>query len=259
MTDIEIISKKLDTIQRIYGFTGVVITIILVVAYYLFWKYLLKTVEFKAKISFEKELVDYNKGMMKELARLNNELDSVSSKQIGNINSERTAILDYLSTYSHWLYGSLEIDILSFKHNNFEDINNVLNNIREAHSQCNQSWNKLKFWATDEEIVLASHDLNISILEFSHYHIETLGKLRHNLTWSKIYLDQYTLIENKDKNLDSTWTNFVVKEDERLRAENDKILHDYWHGRTDIFKVIVIKNDKFQKLARVYLNHDKFV
>jgi hypothetical protein len=150
----------------------------------------------------------------------------------------------------------LEIDILSFKYNNHEDINSTLKKIREAYSECNQSWNKLKFWSTDDNIVKTSHELNMALLTYSQYHETTLGKLRHNLSWGKIYSDQFQTILDKIERM-RDWAEFLAAEDKRIREENEKIIKEYWEGRKELFAEVVSKNRDFQTVARQYLQHEK--
>ena len=256
MKDINDIFEKLEQVERLYGIYGVLIVITLAVAFILIWRYLTKTIENQAKITFDKELADYNKGIQKELALLNSEMGLLTNRKIGNVDKEREAILKYLDAYSYWLYGSLEIDILSFKYNNFEDINSTLKNIRAAYSECNESWNKLKFWSTDKEIVNASHELNLAILKYSQYHESTLGKLRHNLSWGKMYTDQFQSILDKIDKM-TEWVEFLASEDKRIRAENEEIIKEYWNGRKELFAEVVSKNSEFQTRARQYLQHEK--
>lgn len=256
MTETEKLFEKLEQIEKLYGLVGVFIAILFIVGFLLIWKYLAKTVENQAKISFDKEFADYGKNIQKELSLLNNELSFLTTKQVGNIDKEREAIINYLNAYSYWLYGSLEINILSFKYNNFEDINSVLKNIRDAHASCSQSWNKLKFWSTDKKLVASSHELNMAILTYSQYHETTLGELRHNLSWGKTYNDQFQAIIGKIAQV-REWADFLASEDKRIRAENEKIISSYWAGRLELFKAVVSKNDEFQAIARLYLNHDK--
>jgi hypothetical protein len=249
------IFNKLDQIQSIYGFTGVIIAIILIIGFWLIWRFLIKTVENQAKITFDKELADYNKKIQKELSQLNNDLSLITSKTIGNIDKEREAILEYLNFYTSWLYGSLQIDILSYKYNNFGDIDEILKGIRTAHSKCNQSWNKLIFWATNKDLIDASHHLNLSILQYSSYHETTLGKLRHNLSWGKIYNDSFDrIIDNIDQMKD--WANFLASQDEKFRARNEDVIEEYWQGRSKLYRDVVLKNSEFQTIARKYLNHE---
>jgi hypothetical protein len=255
MKDINDLFEKLEQVERLYGISGVLIAIILIVAFILIWKFLTKTIENQAKITFDKELADYNKGILKELSMLNFEIGLLTNRKIGNVDKEREAILSYLNAYSYWLYGSLEIDILSFKYNNFEDINSILNKIREAYSESNQSWNKLKFWSTDERIIRASHELNMTLLKYSKYHETTLRKLRHNLSWGKLYSDQFqTIFKMIDRKKD--WAEFLAAEDKRIIAENEKIIKEYWNGRKELFGEVVSKNIEFQTIARQYLKHD---
>lgn len=256
MKDINNIFEKLEQVERLYGIFGVLTVIILIIAFILIWKYLTKTIENQAKITFDKELADYNKGIQKELSELNSEIGLLTNRKIGNVDKEREAILRYLDAYSYWLYGSLEIDILSFKYNNYEDINSTLKKIRVAYSECNQSWNKLKFWSTDEKIVNASHELNTTLLKYSHYHEMTLGKLRHNLSWGKIYTDQYQTILNKIDRM-KDWAEFLAEEDKRIREENEKIIKEFWDGRKELFAEVVLKNVDFQIVARQYLQHER--
>lgn len=256
MKDINDIFEKLEQVEKLYGIFGVIIALILIMAFVLIWRYLTKTIENQAKITFDKELADYNKGIQKELSLLNSEIGFLTNKKIGNVDKEREAIISYLNSYSFWLYGSLEIDILSFKYNNYEDINTILKTIREAYAECNQNWNKLRFWSTDKTIVNASHDLNMALLKYSQYHETTLSKLRHNLSWGKMYSDQFQTILDKIDTM-KEWAEFLAAEDERIRRENDQIIKEYWEGRLDLFKAVVSKNDDFQEIAREYLKHEK--
>lgn len=256
MKDLNDIFEKLEQVERLYGITGVLIAIILVVSFILIWKYLTKTVENQAKITFDKELADYNKGIQKELSELNSEIGLLVNRKIGNVDKEREAILKYLDSYSYWLYGSLEIDFLSFKYNNHEDINSTLKKIRGAYSECNQSLNKLKFWSTDDNIVNTSHELNMALLKYSQYHETTLGKLRQNLSWGKTYSDQFQTIIDKIERM-RDWAEFLGAEDKRIREENEKIIKEYWEGREELFAEVVSKNRDFQTVARQYLQHEK--
>jgi hypothetical protein len=254
MDDADKIVERLNEIEKLYGITGVAIAILLVVGFILIWRYLITTIENQSKITFDKELADHNRKIQKELNELNTELQFFTNKQLGNVDKEREAIINYLTAYSHWLYGSLEIDILSFKYNNFEDINAVLKAIRDAHSSCSQAWNKLKFWCADATLVDSSHKLNLAILKYSQYHQSTLGTLRHNLSWGKLYSDQFQTLIGKIREY-KEWAEFLASEDKRIREENEKTVKEFWDGRADLFKEVVKCNETFQALAREYLNH----
>ncbi|MFN5432463.1 MAG: hypothetical protein ACK498_17110 [Cyclobacteriaceae bacterium] len=257
MDDIDKIDKvfeRLNQIEKLYGLTGVFIAILIVIGFILIWKYLTKTIENQAKITFDKELADHNKKIQKELTLLTNELQLIANKQLGNIDKEREAIINYLNAYSYWLYGSLNVDILSFKYNNYEDINSVLRTIRKANADCNEAWNKLKFWSTDKALITTSHDLNQAILKYSQYHQKTLGGLRHNLSWGKIYSDQFQTIIGQIKQY-KEWAEFLASEDKRIREENEKTVKEFWDGQLALFKEVVRQNEIFQETARKYLNH----
>lgn len=255
MKDIKDLFEKLEQIERLYGIFGVIFLIIFVVAGILIWKYLTKTIENQAKITFDKELADYNKGIQQELSTLNSEIGLLTNRKIGNVDKEREAIISYLDSYSFWLFGSLEIDIISYKYNNYEDMDFVLKKIREAHSECNQCWNKLQFWSTDKEIVNSSHELNTALMKYSQYNETTLGRLRYNLSLGKSYNDQFQkIIDKVDKVRDLA--EYLALEDKKIRGENEKIIKDFWDGRLDLFKDVVSKNREFQKIARAYLHHE---
>lgn len=255
MEEVDKLYNKLKQIEALYGIVGVTTCILLIVGFALIWKYLISTVQNQAKITFDKELADHNKGIQRELARLNTELNFLKEKQIGNIDKEREAILEYLSAYSKWLFGSLEVDILSYKYNNFEDINAVLKEMRIAQSTCNQSWNKLKFWSTDNELLIASHNLNLELLKYSQYHEKILSELRYNLSWGKSYSDKFVSGLDKFEQF-KEMMHFLASEEKKIKEENDAIVKNFWKNKLPIYQEVILKNDAFQKQARKYLKHE---
>lgn len=255
MTDLETLFKKLDKIEQIHGQTGLYLGIFCLISLFLIWIYLKKSVENQVKISFEKELADYNKNIQKELAEINSEIGLLLNRKIGNADQEREAILSYLNAYSYLLYGSLEFDILSFKYNNQEDINSTLKQIRKAYSECNQSWNKLKFWTTKEDIVHSSHELNKILLKYGKLHQLTLSELRSNLSWRKLYSDQLQTHLEKNGNL-KEWTEFLALQDQRILEENKRLIEKFWEEREILFAEVVKRNEEFQVITRQYLDHE---
>lgn len=279
MRDANLILKELQEIQKYNGITGVIIAIILIVGFVLLWKFLGKSIEANAVLGnnkilekFKSELqeniglkitqqqAEINKGLTaykseldKDLSKLTSELSINNSIRLEVKNEERKAIIEYLNSYSEWLYGSMDIQILNYKYQNYEDINSKLTEINLAYSKTNIATNKIQFWTTNHDLVNCVLELNKKTLELSHFVQSKLGSLRHNLGWRKMYTDSFERIgQNFEKH--NEYVKFLVAEDKRIQAENDQLYKDFWKGKLDIFGEVLEYNTTFQSLAKKYLN-----
>ena len=279
MEEFDEIIKRLNEIEKYNGIWGVVITIVLVIGFILLWKFLTTSIEKKAVQEYDKRLEDfkadlqekigtklneqqgaitkeiskYQSELDKDLSKLTAELEISNAKKIEVKNEERKAIVDYLDSYSSFLYGALQVQILDYKYKNYEDVNTKLEEINKAYAKTNIAWNKMKFWTTNDDIIQITHDLNTKMLELSHFTQSKLGSLRHNLTWGKMYTDSFQKVI-KDLESHKEYAEFLASEDKRIREENDKIYKEYWDGKLEIWSEVMKINGEFQKMAKEYLN-----
>lgn len=126
MENIQQIIERLDEIEKLYGITGVILAIIIIIGFILIWKYLIRTIDNQAKITFDKKMADYNKEIQEELANLNDELNYLTTQKLGNIDKEREAIINYLDAYNYW-DGRLELfnEVMN-KDDYFQDVASVI-------------------------------------------------------------------------------------------------------------------------------------
>lgn len=279
MEQFDQIIERLNQIEKQNGIWSVVSTIVIVIAFYLLWKYLTKSIETKAvysynqslellkadlqekigtklsnqKAEFSKELAEYNKELEKDLTKLTSELAISNSKKIEFQNEERKSIVEYLNSYSEYIYGALDVKLFDYKYNNHEEINSKLLEINKAYSKTNIAWNKMKFWTINSELISITHVLNTKILELTHSTQSTLGILRYNLTWGKIYTDSY-LRKMNGQETHSEYSKFLEDEDKNIRAENDIIIKKYLESKIQVWTEIMEINHKFQELSKNYLN-----
>ena len=278
MKDVNLILEKLEEVQRYNGIGGVVIAIALIIGFLLLWIYLTRSIESKAVLEnnknlekfkselqenigtkiaqqqaeISKGLASYKADLDKDLSKLSSELSMNNSVKIEVKNEERKAIIEYLNSYSEWLYGSLEIQILDYKYQNYEDINNKLSDINLAYSKTNIATNKMQFWTTNHDLIAAALQINKKTLELSHFTQSKLGSLRHNLSWGKIYTDSFKEVI-KDFESHKEYVEFLAAEDKRIQSENDQLYREYWSGKLEIYTEVLKINGDFQALAKKYL------
>lgn len=253
-TDIDKFYEKLKQVEITFGLTGVIVVLLLVIGIFIVQKQLSATIKAQIKIGFDKQLSDYNKEIQKELSQLNIALSTLSTKFIGNVDKEREAFLEYLSAYSYWLHGTLDIEILSFKSNNSETIDLALQNIRRGYLKTNESWNKLRFWCTNEELWTSSHNLNMALLEYSHLHDKILTKMRDNLVSRQFYHNQFLELRKENKR-DKDLELWLATEYDDYSKKIDELVKEFYEERLLLHKKVVEKNQFFQHNARNYLNH----
>jgi|GEM_PF-4247324 len=278
MRDANLILKELQEIQKYNGIGGVVIAIIIIVAFLLLWRFLTKSIESNAVIANNKnlerfkselqesigikitnqqaeinrELASYKAELDKDLSKIASELSVNNSIIIEVKNEERKAIIEYLASYSEWLYGSLAIQILDYKYQNFEDINNKLLEINLAYTKTNIATNKMQFWTSNHEIMSSVYELNKKTLELTQFIQSKLGTLRHNLGWGKILTDAFERI-SKNFEAHKEYAEFLAKEDKRIRAENDELTREFYKVKLEIYGDVLTLNHQFQREAKKHL------
>lgn len=275
--NIDEIIKKLEEIEKYAGILGVIITIIIIVGFILLWKFLTKSIETKAIIEYNKslelfkselqqkigidlaqqqgliskEITSYKAELDKDLSKLSADLAVNNSRKIEVKNEERKSIIEFLDSYSEYLFGSLEIQILDYKFQNYEEINNKLFEINKSYIRTNISLNKMKFWSTNQELISLGHELNTELLKLSHFTQLTLGTLRYNLSVGKINQDSFLSIKNIDQHKE--YAEYLAKEDTRIRLENDSLYKKYWKDKLEFFSQVLETNNQFHALAKKYL------
>ncbi|WP_343591333.1 hypothetical protein [Flavobacterium sp.] len=284
MREANLVLQKLEEIQRYSGFIGVVFAIILISAFLLLWKFLTKSIESNAVIANNKNLekfkselqesiglkitqqqAEINRGLTaykaeldKDLSKLTSALSLNNSIRIEFKNEERKSIIEFLNSYSEWLYGSLDIQIIDYKYHNFEDINSKLSDINLAYSKTNIALNKMQFWLSNHDLEMSALYLNKKTLELSQFVQSKLGTLRYNLGWGKIFVDSFQEKTSNQANINSTeghklYTDFLVKEDKRIRSENEQLIKDFYKGRLEIYGEVLKLNIVFKDAAKKYL------
>jgi len=279
MKDANLILKELQDIQKYNGIWGVIIAIVVIIAFLLLWIFLKKSIESNAVVANNKNLerfkselqesiglkitqqqAEINRGLTaykseldRDLSKLTSELAINNSIRLEVKNEERRAIIEYLNAYSEWLYGSLEVQILDYEYQNYEDINDKLSEIVTAFYRTNIATNKLQFWTNNYDLVNGVLALNKKTLELSHFVQTKLGILRYNLGWGKMNRDSF---ERATKNVDnhSEYIKFLVSEDKRIEEENKQLRKDFWIGKLDLYGEVLKINNSFQTLAKKHLN-----
>lgn len=275
--DIDQIIQKLEEIEKYAGWLGVFITIIIVIGFILLWKFLTKSIESKAiveynkslelfkselqqKISLDlaqqqalisKEITSYKAELDKDLSKLSADLAVNNSRKIEVKNEERKSIIEFLDAYSEYLYGSLEIQIIDYKFQNYEEINDKLFEINKCYIRTNIALNKMKFWSINQELISLGYKLNSALLKLSHFTQFKLGTLRHNLSWEKMNHDSFLRI--KDLEQQKEYAEYLAKEDIRIRSENDALYKEYWKDKLELFDTVMQINNEFHSLAKKYL------
>lgn len=271
------IFQKLEEIEKYAGIFGVVIAITMTISFLLLWKFLTKSIETKAvakynisletfKLEFQqkiaqdlakqqalisKDITSYKAELDRDLSKLSADLAVNNSKKIEVQNEERKSIIEYLSSSSEWLYGSLDIQILDYKYQNYEDINNKLLDINLAYSKTNIATNKMQFWSTNNDLITKAFELNKKTLELGHFIQSKLGTLRHNLGWGKMYTDSFQKI--KDFESHKEYAEFLAAEDKRILNENDQLYKEFWKGKLEIYGEVLKFNSEFQAAAKKHL------
>lgn len=278
MREANLVLQKLEEIQRYSGILGVIFAIVLISAFLLLWKFLTKSIESNAVVANNKNLEKFkselqeniglkitqqqaaiNKGLAsykaeldKDLSKLASELSRNNSIIIEVKNEERKAIIEYLTSYSEWLYGSLAIQILDYKYQNFEDINSKLLEINLAYTKTNIATNKMQFWTSNHEIMSSVYELNKKTLELTQFIQSKLGTLRHNLGWGKILTDSFERI-SKNFEAHKEYAEFLAKEDKRIRAENEELTTEFYKVKLEIYGEVLTLNHQFQREAKKHL------
>lgn len=153
MKDLNDIIEKLEDIYKTFGIIGVALVLLLVIGTFILWKFLIKNVEAQAKLSVDKELIEYTKKLEEKIIALNSELQRISNKNIGNDNKEREAILDFIDSYGNWLHGTLGTRPFLHVHN-IKDISKAINRINKAYRKTNERLNKMFFGPVKQTLPL---------------------------------------------------------------------------------------------------------
>ena len=279
MDELEKVIKKLDEIYLYTGIGGLVFFLLLAIILIGFWLYFKSSIEKSAQYEFDtklaklqgeiqrilneksaqeqafynEKLATYQLELNKELSKISAELDVDKNKKIEIKNEERKAVLEFIKQYSELVYGALDIKILDYGYNNYEEIKTRLKEIDSKYSNLNIIQNSLIFWTEDHDLIMKSHSLKKAILDKSHFTQKLLGRLQHNLMWGKSLRD--TFVENFSKT--SKVTEFLkelAEEEKKIRKENDELYEKYWADQKPYFDKFLTENSEFLSLAKKYIS-----
>ena len=278
MDEFDKIIKKLDDIYLYSGIAGVVFFLLLVLLLMGFWFYFKSSIEKSAQYDFDSRLTKlqgeiqktlneksneqqaiyseklalYQLDLNKELSKKSAEIDFEKIQKIEIKNEERKSIIEFIKLYSELVYGALDVKILDYGYNNYEEIKARLKEIDKKYNELNVVQNSLIFWSNDHELIIQSHNLKKVILDYSHFTQRLLGSLEHNLIWGKSLRDVF--VENYSKS--STITDFlkeIADEEKKIRKENDNLYKEYWKDQKPYFNNFLTENQKFINLAKNYI------
>ncbi|QOW09567.1 hypothetical protein Q73A0000_03900 [Kaistella flava (ex Peng et al. 2021)] len=279
MDDFDKIIKKLDEVYLYSGIAGLVFFLLLAIILTGFWIYFKSSIEKSAQYEFDAQLTKlqgeiqktlneksneqqalyseklalYQLDLNKELSKISSDLDFEKNQKIEIKNEERKSIIEFLGLYSDLVYGALDIKILDYGYNNYEEIKTRLKEIDRKYSALNVIQNNLKFWSDNHELVMESHKLQMVILDYSHFTQRLLGKLEFNLKWGKSLKD--TFVENFTKSSDVTdFLKELAEEEKKIRMKNDELYTEYWKERKPYFDNFLNANNDFIKLAKTYIS-----
>jgi len=279
MNELEKVIEKLDEIYLYTGIWGLVFFLALAIILIGFWLYFKSSIEkstqyeFDSKLAklqgeiqrilneksaqeqafYNEKLANYQLELNKELSKISAELDVDKSTKIEIKNEERKSVLEFIKLYSELIYGTLDIKILDYGYNNYEEIKTRLKEIDSRYSNLNIVQNSLIFWSDNHELIIQSNSLKKAILDQSHFTQKLLGRLEHNLMWGKSLKD--TFVENFSKA--STVTDFLKEladEEKKIIKENDDLYKEYWADQKTYFENFLKENGKFLNLAKKYIS-----
>lgn len=255
----------LEDIKNENGDTQLLIFICIVISLLFIWIYTKYFLISYAKSEFNKSLailksdlyesvgnrlVTQYGGIQSQLTNLSSQLGVESASIISSNEFKRNAILNYLEAYSQYLHGALELDVLGYEYNNYEDIDSELSLIKTARESCNIASNKMKFWTNDPNISKTAYELDKSLMQLSHKAQTLLSTLRHNLKWGNSYLAIFNkMLEENTIEKFKEFTDFLVSEDTRIRNENKKLIGAYWEERLPLFEIAVKRQLEFRIVA----------
>ena len=278
MDELEKVIEKLDEIYRYAGLFGLVFFILLAILLIAFWLFFKSSViksaefEFDKKLSkfqgeiqgilnsksneqqafYNQKLAEFQLDLNKELTKISAEIDIEKSNITENRNEERKSILEFLNTYSELVYGSLDIQILDYGYNNYEEITNRLRIINQNYGKLNVAQNRVRFWTDDQELIEKTHNLTSAILKYSHFTQKHLGELAFNLRIGKTLRDRF--VENFEKyDQIPDYLKKLAEEEKKVRDDNDKLYKKYWEEKTDHYKEFYSANLDFIVIANKYL------
>lgn len=279
MDEFDKIIKKLDEVYLYSGIAGLVFFLLLAIILIGFWIYFKSSIEKSAQYEFDsrlsrlqgeiqkkiseksneqqalysEKLALYQLDLNRELSKISADIDFEKNQKIEIKNEERKSILEFFKLYSELVYGGLDIKILDYGYNNYEEIKARLKEIDKKYSALNVIQNNLIFWSDDHQLIMQSHNLKKVILEYSHFTQRLLGRLEHKLMWGKSLKD--TFVENFSKS--STITDFLkelAEEEKKVRKENDELYAEYWRDQKPYFDNFLTENNNFINLAKKYIS-----
>ena len=278
MDELEKIIEKLNEIYKYTGIFGLVFFILLAIILIAFWYFFKSSVIKSAEHDFDKKLTKFNGEIQeiltsksneqqafyakkiaefqlelnKELTKISAEIDIEKSNKTENRNEERNSILDFLNIYSELIYGVLDIQILDYGYNNYDEINNRLKLINQHFGKLNVTQNRIRFWTDDQELIKKTHELTSEILKYSHFTQKHLGKLEFNLRIGKTLRDSFVENFEKYEKL-PVYLQQIAEEEKKIRDDNNALYKEYWQEKNNHFKDFYSVNLQFIEIANKYL------
>ena len=267
MDDIDKIINKLDDVYKYAGIAGIIFFLLLTITLIAFWTYFKSYFEKLAEHNFGTKLAEIQGQIQQtldekssqqqafynqQLAELTAKLDLDNSNKFENKSEERKSIISFLNSYSKLVFGTLDIKILDYGYNNYEEIDQRLKLINSNYSDLKVLENHVKFWSDDKELILKINDLTMSILKYSHFTQKLLGELNFNLKIGKTLRDSFT--QTLEKTQETTdFLHEIAEQEKQIRENNNKLYQQYWKERQPYYQEFFNANLAFMNIASKYL------
>lgn len=185
------------------------------------------------------------------------ELNLYTSKKVQLFNEEKDALIQFYSQFNQWLWLGLKINIIDYNHTNFEKISEKLIQMNTDYSLTNVAFGKIDLLVKNDEIIKAGNELIIETLKLHHFLSTQLENLKHQLSWERILVNQFTDKNFDFRNAHSEIKSFFENRAKEIEKEKKEIKEEYFKSHNDYFKKVLEKREVLRKLSKSYLNEHK--
>lgn len=201
-----------------------------------------KNLATKEDISEITELVETVKSSFsKETEHLKAKLHLLSTVQVGLVDEERNAIVDFNEKYSRWLELLVDFSSLHFNFRDNSDLADYRRALSQAYREVSNTESKFRLFVEDNVLISDMHELKVLTLsKLPSIALERITKLKYNN-------DRIDLMKR------TTPANAQLEPYTEIVTESEGIYYQYGDRAMEHYHAIVPVYMKFQKQCKEHL------
>ena len=187
-----------------------------------------------------------------EAIRLNAELRKLTDLEVSYIDEERNAIIKFYEKYYQWLYSIHGTSLNAFDRNNVDKLTDRILYIESFYESTCIAQSGISLFVTDEEIVVLSMQLIVSVIKFGAWSNLLLIELRSNFEGKNVLRERELAhlnsgIENKP------YDQQIIDKENELKREYEEIIRRYNGEKVAEFSKTIDLNNRFCEAVKKYL------